>query len=242
LKDPKQQISEIQTKLLKLEPISQRMHAHDLKGRCGRLTFVTAIMRLEALKCDINRIIENLEKVKCNLSVIKSMTPLDTAIFNLLEGKRITLLWRGTEHGFSVTEFHERCNNKRNTITIILDTDGNIFGGFTPLPWSSRSESLRDDSNKSFLFSVKNPHNIHPIRFQLSSTYSYAIKCSPDYGPMFGGNDLIIHNNCNVDSKNSTEGFGTNYKNDSPIEYSSTFFTGQPKFTVQEIEVFEIDE
>jgi hypothetical protein len=52
-----------------------------------------------------------------------------------------TLLYRGTEHGFRVSHFHNKCDGKPNTVTIILTTNGFIFGGFTPVAWNSNSAS-----------------------------------------------------------------------------------------------------
>jgi hypothetical protein len=61
------------------------------------------------------------------------------------------------------------------TITVIQDTDGNVFGGFTPVEWKSQewngiggtgnSCPKADDSLKDFLFRLKNPQNIAPIIF-----------------------------------------------------------------------------
>jgi hypothetical protein len=66
------------------------------------------------------------------------------------------------------SQFHGRCDGHANTLTVIVDTNGNIFGGFTPLTWESRRPNSAtdwsncakaDDSLKSFLFTLKNPHN-----------------------------------------------------------------------------------
>jgi hypothetical protein len=53
---------------------------------------------------------------------------------------------------------------------VILDTKGNIFGGFTPIEWEARvwngkygkndNRYKADDSLKNFVFTLKNPHNI----------------------------------------------------------------------------------
>jgi hypothetical protein len=39
-------------------------------------------------------------------------------------------LWRGSCDGFNAKEFHRRCDGHANTLTVILDTEGTIFGGF----------------------------------------------------------------------------------------------------------------
>jgi hypothetical protein len=55
------------------------------------------------------------------------------ALFAEFRGKRFTLLWRGSRHGFGARDFHWRCNGDAPTMTLIEDTKGNIFGGFTPM-------------------------------------------------------------------------------------------------------------
>jgi hypothetical protein len=59
-------------------------------------------------------------------------------IFTEFRGKHFELLWRGSRDGFEGQEFHRRCDDHANTLTGILDTEGNIFGGFTPVEWESR--------------------------------------------------------------------------------------------------------
>jgi hypothetical protein len=50
-----------------------------------------------------------------------------------------------------------------------LDTEGNIFGGFTPLKWESGNGWRADDSLKTFLFTLNDPHNIAARRFALKA-------------------------------------------------------------------------
>jgi hypothetical protein len=73
-------------------------------------------------------------------------------IFADFRGKRFEILWRGSRDGFKAKEFHVRCDGHVNTLTVILDTNGNIFGGFTPLKWESDDcNRILDDSRKNFL-------------------------------------------------------------------------------------------
>jgi hypothetical protein len=39
----------------------------------------------------------------------------------------------------SLRDFHSRCDGYASTLTVILDTRGNVFGGFTPVEWESRA-------------------------------------------------------------------------------------------------------
>jgi hypothetical protein len=79
--------------------------------------------------------------------------------------KPFTLLWRGSRDGFRAADFHSRCDDHTNTLTLVQDTKWNIFGGFTPLAWESytrkkpnASKFKADLSRRSFLFTLKNPH------------------------------------------------------------------------------------
>jgi hypothetical protein len=54
--------------------------------------------------------------------------------FGEFRGKLFALLWRGRRDGFDARDFHGR---SASTLTLILDTSGNAFGGFTRLKWES---------------------------------------------------------------------------------------------------------
>jgi hypothetical protein len=59
-------------------------------------------------------------------------------IFAEFRGMRFKILWRGSRDGFGASEFHLRCDGRANTLTVSLDTEGNVFGRFTPVEWESR--------------------------------------------------------------------------------------------------------
>jgi hypothetical protein len=122
---------------------------------------------------------------------------------------------------------------------VILDTNGNIFGGFTPLEWESRRGWKADDSRKSFLFTLKNPHNIPARRFALKvEEKDQAIYCDSEYGPGFGyPRDISVNNNCNANTSSWTCLRGS-YTNDTGLA-AGIVFTGSENFQVTEIEVFE---
>jgi hypothetical protein len=158
------------------------------------------------------------------------------ALFAEFGGKRFTLLWRGSGDGFGAGDFHGRCDGHANTLLLILDTNGNIFGGFTPVQWDSVSCLSR--SLKSFIFTLKNPHNLPARKFSLKAeTKGEAIGCDASYGPHI--RDIYVHDNCNADNDSSTFFFGSSYANDGRRD-GKTFFTGSRKFNMKEIEVFEI--
>jgi chromosome segregation ATPase len=63
--------------------------------------------------------------------VVSSFPPL----FDEFRPKRFVLLWRGSRDGFGARDFHGRCDGHANTLMLLCDTSGNVFGGFTPLQW-----------------------------------------------------------------------------------------------------------
>jgi hypothetical protein len=113
------------------------------------------------------------------LTLLSVIVPDFPEIFAEFREKRFSLLWRGGRDGFCADDCHHRCDGHVNTLTLILNTKGNIFGGFTPVEWESRKWNKKresegnswkaDPSLKSFLFTLKNPHNIPARRFALKA-------------------------------------------------------------------------
>ena len=69
--------------------------------------------------------------------------------------KSFNLLYRASESDFSVAEFHKKCDNITDTITIMETQYGKVIGGYTPLAWnSSKKHWAADKSMTSFIFSV----------------------------------------------------------------------------------------
>jgi hypothetical protein len=171
-------------------------------------------------------------------------------IFAEFRGKKFSLLWRGSRDGFTAEEFHRRCDNHPNTLTVVLDDIKSIFGGFTPLEWESpqrRSQEL-DGSRKSFMFTLRNPYRGPPRKFPLKEPWMsvthtpgpWAIIRAADTGPFFGyPGDFVISDNCNESRWNALTTFGENYVNDSGLGRWRAL-TRSARFLVEEIEVFEI--
>jgi hypothetical protein len=159
-------------------------------------------------------------------------------IFSVFGEKQFQLLYRGKRDGFQASAFHKQCDGHPNTLTLILSNNDCIFGGYTPLTWSSQGDWVSDPSLKSFLFTIKNPHNLPPQRFTQNNE-SNAIYDNSTYGPTFGtGRDLYICDQCQS-SNSSYSVLGTTYTNATGIS-GDTVLTGAKTFLVKEIEVFEV--
>jgi hypothetical protein len=151
------------------------------------------------------------------------------------------LLYRGSRDGFEASAFHRLCDGHSMTLTVILSDNGSIFGGYTPIAWHSSSCYSVDNSLKSFLFTLKNQHNIGARIFPLKEEQkAYAIYGHVSYGVIFGsGHNLCVYSKCNVHNSSYTTAFGQSYTNDTGLP-GDTVFTGGSHFRVREIEVFEL--
>lgn len=66
---------------------------------------------------------------------------------------KVDLIYRASEHGYSAEDFHNRCDNRGATLTIMKSKGkGNIFGGYTSVSWKKTDEPVQD--NSAFVFSV----------------------------------------------------------------------------------------
>jgi hypothetical protein len=70
-------------------------------------------------------------------------------LFKEFRSKCFNLLWRDSRDGFTAGQFHLRCDGQANTLTLISDTDGNVFGGFTPVKWELRKWNGKDENESN---------------------------------------------------------------------------------------------
>jgi hypothetical protein len=169
-------------------------------------------------------------------STIISTTP---NIFSCFGDARFRLLWRGSRDGFGANDFHDRCDGHAKTVTLIKSKNHCIFGGYTPVAWiqSCRGDYVADSSLTSFLFTIRNPHRLDERIFKLKQA-ACAIYGHQTWGPTFGNWALRICDQCQNSSTNHS-GLDNGYINDTGIS-GSQVLTGQPNFSVEEIEVFQV--
>ena len=86
--------------------------------------------------------------------------------FKLLEkwinksGNKWKLLYKASKDGWGSIDFHKNCDNQGETITVFKATNGYIFGGYNPQPWTSNSVYTNDMN--TFLFSLYNANGFNP--------------------------------------------------------------------------------
>jgi hypothetical protein len=152
-----------------------------------------------------------------------------------------SLLYRATRDGFGSDDFHSKCDDHANTLTIFKAKQSKfIFGGFTNVNWVG-SDEWKSDPN-AFIFSLTNKDNL-PLKIKIDpNRHDNIILCLSEYGPSFGGGcDIHVANNANT-TMDSWSNLGHTYKHPQ-YEYGTneakTFLARSNKFQSDEIEVYQ---
>ena len=136
------------------------------------------------------------------------------------------LLYQATKDSDKAKIFHEKCDNKKNTMVLIETTQGKKFGGFTTQTWDGDTD--KQDEN-AFIFSLDKLKIYDIIRNQ------NAISCQPNYGPIFCGYQIFIYDNF-FEKGGITCISHLNFNTEKNYELND----GNMIFSIKDLEVFEI--
>ena len=219
--DPNSVIQELTITMNKLNKQinSMKVEMNEMKEFIDQLKevdyFVCYINRNKALQSDKIIIDEKEKKLICDwISVDRKVN--------------MTLLYKATRDGDSSSAFHNKCNGKSPTLTLVKTSNGYRCGGFTSLPWDSFRDYKED--NDAFVFSMD-------TRSKYKSTNSNSIYCHSDYGPTFGdGYDLCLENGFLTAANSNRCNCPSTYKTVKQSELTG----GEYNFTVKECEVYQI--
>ena len=117
--------------------------------RNGKLTLPEGVTALNELQeeAEFYRIKGMLDELKFNSEILTNNEHRDLLLGWLppqnteKRRRRLCLLFRASRDGFLASTFHSKCDNKGPTITIV-QSEENIFGGFTEESWSSKYSSI----------------------------------------------------------------------------------------------------
>jgi hypothetical protein len=144
------------------------------------------------------------------------------------------LLFRGSRDEFTRDKFHEICNNKSHTVTIIKVKDSNeILGGYNPLEWTSNN--TWGNTKDSFIFSFNN-YKIEDYILSRVKNNSHGINNGVRYGPSFGDGDLIIWELIKILDYSVSACYSRKGSYEKPIRITEHYFG------VEECEIFQIIE
>ena len=158
----------------------------------------------------------------------------DESLYKMANKKVKSLLYRGSRDGFGSSAFHSRCDGKSNTVTIILNDQNHVFGGYTSVAWLSSTSWLTDSS--AYLFSLRRGKSTSSEKYLITQS-QYAIFGYSGYGPVFGdGFDILICFDANIKK--------CSHNTKSSYEIPSTGYlagASDSNWLVTEIEVYQLE-
>ena len=124
-----------------------------------------------------------------NMSISEVHSFLDGT---LTTTNKLSLIFRGSRDGFTAAAFHDKCDGVADTITIIQDTSGNVFGCENGFQWNTSPCY----TNNCSLFSLKDRCASNFRDFNSPDNYNM-----PVGGFMVAfGSGLVISECCNENS------------------------------------------
>lgn len=160
----------------------------------------------------------------------------------------LELLFRGTEHGFTLPAFHSCIDGKGPLLFVVKSAQYNkVFGGYTSKPWTTPADTEQKfhyDHN-AFIFSLTRKTKHMPFHNQHNAVQHF----STDSLFAFGWGDFGIKENCDQRDDNYSN-FGVtkwtkytyalppNFRENSDESYR--YFAGAHEFRVAEVEVYQV--
>ena len=176
-----------------------------------------------------------IKKFKCG--IINNILKKENEILNITQriqsylNQKIQykLLYYAKADGDKASTFHKRCDKAKRSLVLIMDNNGNRFGGFTMRDWGGNCKQKKDE--KAFIFSLdKNKiYGILPDQI--------AIGCYPTFGPIFFGCQIRVYDNF-FTKGGSTYLKGLNYATEEDYELTN----GNQAYGIKELEVYEVKE
>ncbi|KAL9972013.1 hypothetical protein ACROYT_G018245 [Oculina patagonica] len=170
---------------------------------------------------------------------------LMTYLEPVLQSGKLVRCWHALADGWGAATFHEKCDGKGPTVTIIKVGDY-IFGGYANEPWKS-APCAYATANKAFIYTLYNKDGYKPLKQPLlAGKEAFAMYNCNSYGPTFGaGNDIYIADQAASKTESYT-GCGHTYQ--APPGYSVAeqvatgrhcdYIVGSFQFTPNDVEVF----
>lgn len=146
---------------------------------------------------------------------------------------RFNMLFSTDKDGDSTGTFHYYCDGIFPTVTVVVDTSGRRFGGFSTQNWcQSTVGGNYSRAQGSFIFNLSNSQKYDLID-QLNNK---AINRNNSYGPYFGGGpDFYLANQCRSNSSSNCNKNSYNSGNTNLLGLN-----GQTSFQVSCYEVYQV--
>ena len=133
-------------------------------------------------------------------------------------------MYRASRDGFSVSDFHSKCNGIENTFTVVKSESGDVFGRYTDKTWNTDTffENVTDPD--AFIFSLTNDED-KLFKFICYDGGQNASHCEP----LFGSYSSSIYSADNSNNKSQSN---------AEKEKNWKILAGSYNFKTAEIEVY----
>jgi len=194
-----------------------------VKSLCEKVNKLTKENKLLKFKLD-NKIFQNENEINFIKERIAQIPGCSEKKISM------KLKFRLSENGSSIIDFHKICDGIPNNLVLVKTTDGERFGGFTRLAWTSCNMNQKDDNAFCFSLTRKKVYNI--IKgFNAIADYE-------NFGPSFLDNmfhigsrfNSLTYGNCTKNTRSNYLGERTTYE----INNNKQFFI------INEFEFYEI--
>ena len=127
--------------------------------------------------------------------------------------KSFTTIYIASKNNYSAEVYHNSCDGKGPTVTIIKSSFGNIFGGYVSKPLARKNAGRVSDQD-SFLFLLRSKDEEEkdkcPRVFEMKHSTNDATRNCHGRGPVFGhGYDASIGGKCHQKLKHGQDKFTT---------------------------------
>ncbi|XP_060580068.1 uncharacterized protein LOC132736865 [Ruditapes philippinarum] len=154
--------------------------------------------------------------------------------------KQFNLLYSFTTDGADASTFHQLCDKKGPTVTVIYNTRGTVYGGFTENSWASESGVyVRDDH--AFLFRLQHNGDRNPAKFPVRKP-EYAIRCKNTHGPIFGADIITFEGALTKKDSQFTLNGGFTYHNSYDMGACSIGQFSNDLLTITDLEVYSVSD
>ena len=234
IEEQNQKINELEIRIKFLEEENNKMK-NEIKENMIMKNEIKEIIKKEVeqqLKAEKEKGINPIIKSKSKIINDKLFELLNTWI-NPFKSLKFEKIFTASVNGDSAKDFHNNCDGKGPTVTIVKSTNGHIFGGYVTVPFSSDGNSHYDD--KAFLFSLTNNKKF-PIKIK-----EQAVCHLNNWGPYIGYKDncdLAIDSGCLKNNKNNNS-----YSRPNSYEFNRVDLIGtnEEKFQVIDYEVYLVN-
>lgn len=137
------------------------------------------------------------------------------------------LLYRGSQDGFSSERFHELCDHKGSTVTLVKATGGSVIGAYVRSSWSSSNTIIRTPEVMLFNMDTKSTLILEKNGSQIEG--------NTNFGPVVVSDRFKINGDCTEPLSNTCifDVSGAQF-------YKKVGNESFYKFTAEDIEVYYV--